>query len=277
MKENGASQCRATLEGMPAEISGSHNRMRSWVLCAVLTEAALIVAAPAIAGMNISIHPAEEAPVELLRPAAGEVLVSGRESTVAWRALRDLEAEGIHEWEAFLSLDGGRSWPVRITPHLDIDQSSFNFSVPLVPSDDVCLMLRFGDERNEVGYVLPLVLRASAPTVASMPVPWPSPAVGRGETARPGVPGVVLWIENDHDGRRVATRATSWKRPAVTWPDAPGLLPCAALTASERRTVDRAADTEDQHRPSVAVQAAASLRQALRGISLLLLLCRWDE
>jgi hypothetical protein len=41
------------------------------------------------------------------------------------------------EWEAFLSLDGGRTYPVRITPHLDLSiRRRFHFQVPAFPTRD---------------------------------------------------------------------------------------------------------------------------------------------
>jgi hypothetical protein len=122
--------------------------------------AVLALPAAAAAGPDIAVRPAHELPVELIRPMPGEVLVGGREATVEWRPLRELETLGIDEWEAFLSFDGGRHWPVRVTPHLDIELSSFRFVVPDIPSDEVRLMLRFGDERRETGYILPMTLRS---------------------------------------------------------------------------------------------------------------------
>ena len=182
---------------------------------------ALALASPALADPHLSIRPASEIPVELLRPAAGEVLEAGREATVAWRTTRDLAAEGIEEWEAFLSFDGGRRWPVRITPHLDIELSSFRFVVPPVASGRARLMLRFGDEESEVGYVLPLELRTVVPATAWAPAPAPS--WRRGERARADAPGVVLWVEGRRDGRDFETRAAIWSPPGLRALRTPGV------------------------------------------------------
>jgi hypothetical protein len=114
----------------------------------LMAVAVLALPAAAAADLDVTVRPVCELPVELIRPLPGEVLVGGREATVAWRPLRELDDLGIDEWEAFVSYDGGRHWPVRITPHLDIELSSFRFVVPHIPSDDVRLMLRFGDERR---------------------------------------------------------------------------------------------------------------------------------
>lgn len=47
-------------------------------------------------------------------PRAGAELAAGSLATVAW----DGPPRGAEEWEAFLSLDGGRTYRLRITPHL---------------------------------------------------------------------------------------------------------------------------------------------------------------
>jgi hypothetical protein len=241
--------------------------------------AAAVVAAPASADadLDISIRPADEAPVELLRPADHEVLEGGRESTVAWRALRDLASEGIHEWEAFLSFDGGHTWPVRVTPHLDIGLSSFRFVVPAIPSDDVRLMLRFGDERRELGYILPVVLRSVLPRNGWLPTPLPAPSFGRGEAARPGVPGVVLWVEAGRNGRRAEVRAATWDRPGLRRARV-ARLPLWLLPAAPWTPVPGCAAPEHSAHPSSAVGRLRSpIGRALWSFPLLLLLCRQNE
>jgi hypothetical protein len=246
-------------------------------LLTVLAAAALW-AVPSFAAteMDISIRPAHEAPVELLRPADGEILVGGREATVAWRALRELPDDGIHEWEAFLSFDGGRYWPVRITPHLDIGLSSFRFEVPPIESDDVRLMLRFGDERRELGYILPHALRSVVPV--GVWTPPPAPASGPGEAAHSGVLGVVLWAEGERDGRHVEMRSSSWASPGVlaTRVNPIGTRPVLATT--ERRTSDsatarpqRTAPAGLAHRPPLPVHAT------VLSLPLPLLTCRQNE
>lgn len=51
---------------------------------------------------------------------------------------------GADEWEAFLSIDDGRSFPVRITPHLPIAERSFAWTVPPLPTASARIRFRFG-------------------------------------------------------------------------------------------------------------------------------------
>lgn len=251
--------------------------VRAWLAFAILSGALLAAPDPAAGFDEISIRPAAEAPVELLRPASGEVLVSGRETTIEWRPLRDLSAEGILEWEAFLSFDGGRTWPVRATPHLDASVTRFRFTIPMIPSDEVRLMLRFGDERRELGYVLPTELRSAVRSDSWAP-PWSArPTLERGETARPGVPGAVLWVEGARDGRRGVTRSavvrpvTADRRGAVGGPSHPFVVP------HDPHTLQLADRTRDPHGTGRPGSARPDRNTTLPALPLLLLLCRRNE
>ena len=59
----------------------------------MLLVAVALLALPAMAAadLDVTVRPAHELPVELIRPMPGEVLVGGREATVAWRPLRELD------------------------------------------------------------------------------------------------------------------------------------------------------------------------------------------
>jgi len=157
------------------------------------------VAAPA-AGMR-------SAPtlVQLAAPQAGETLQAGDTAELAWEPREPfarLDALGqAEEWEAFLSFDGGASYPVRITPHLDVRLRRVRWQVPAIPTNDARLLLRFGDERNETSVELPL-------RFAIAEAPWAAPLFGGvarhaalpGEPALPGQPGVVAWVEGSRQG-----------------------------------------------------------------------------
>jgi hypothetical protein len=70
-------------------------------------------------------------PVELAAPAGGATLVAGSTAMIEWAPLaRWRELGKVDEWEAFLSLDGGATYPVRLTPHLGLAARS---SGPVAP------------------------------------------------------------------------------------------------------------------------------------------------
>ena len=140
-------------------------------------------------------------PITVIEPADGTVLRGGSTATIAWTATAPLP-RGVEEWEAFLSVDGGRYYATRITPHLDIDIRSFEWHVPNVSSNDVRLLLRMGDEREEKSIDVPLRFSIVAePDVRPSAIRF---ARSRGEAARPGDPAVVEWASGDRGGHEVA-------------------------------------------------------------------------
>lgn len=152
----------------------------------------------ALAALSSPVYGAEMA--RLVSPADGAELLAGSEVTIEWEGV-DLPA-GAVEWEAFLSVDGGRTWPLRVTPHLDLSIRRFAFRVPGFPTRDARLLLRFGDERTEVGWELPQRLAISGNLFRES---WPVSSSlislrGRGERAHPEDPGTVVWIEGSRDG-----------------------------------------------------------------------------
>lgn len=179
--------------------------MRRLLLTTALLLAGIAHAAP---GRAVEVRPQ----VRVVAPAPGTELAAGTLATLEWEALGSGLGEHIVEWEAFLSLDGGRTWPLRLTPHLEISRRRFSFRVPALPSRDARLLLRFGDEREEVDVDVPGSFTISAGENRGIvdPVP-PSRRLSRGEAARPGDRGVVLWTEGTRDGtglREVAAGAT---------------------------------------------------------------------
>lgn len=171
----------------------------------VLALAWALWAAPASAGRmdNLMQGPA---PVELVAPADGATLVAGSAATIEWAPLaRWRELPKVEEWEAFLSLDGGATYPIRLTPHLDEDIRRFRWQVPPLPTRQASLLLRFGDERIETGVLMPQRFTIVAPA-SGLVSSWTSlslfarRAPGAGESARPGEPGVVAWVEGSRRG-----------------------------------------------------------------------------
>lgn len=142
-----------------------------------------------------------ERSVRLLSPAPQARLTAGTIAVIEWRAephLLDPEFE-IEEWEAFLSLDGGTTYSIRLTPHLDVGARQFFWRVPDLPTPAARLILRFGNERKEIEMAsqgsFSIVAGAAPPVVT----PRPS-AFRRGEPARPSERGVVAWVEGTRGG-----------------------------------------------------------------------------
>ena len=138
------------------------------------------------AGLILAAIAAQADPLRLLAPSHGDVLRGGHFATLSWSG----DHPGAEEWEAFLSVDGGRFYSVRLTPHLDIDIHRFDVLIPNVDSDDVRILIRTGDERNETILTMPqrFRIRAEAPAVQ----PASTRSVGP-ESARPNEPPVVQW------------------------------------------------------------------------------------
>jgi hypothetical protein len=133
------------------------------------------------------------AAIQVLSPADGTTLRGGHFATLTWSAQQ--LPRGAEEWEAFLSVDGGRYYAVRLTPHLDLSVRSFQVLIPNVDSDDARMLIRTGDERNETIVEMPQHFRIRAEAQAV----FRSRAVERrGESARPNEPGVVQWSVGDH-------------------------------------------------------------------------------
>ena len=122
---------------------------------------------------------------------------------------------GASEWEAFVSLDGGRTFPLRVTPHLPIAEASFRWTVPAVPSSEVRVKARFGVRGVEQEFVFAgtfsIAPGGSDGTISSTRgLPGLSPA--------PGEEGTVAWIEGGVNGARlVVPLSPSGMEPASRW------------------------------------------------------------
>lgn len=136
----------------------------------------------------------------LVAPHDGAELAAGGIAWLAWEPGPGLAEMGrIEEWEAFLSLDGGATFSVRLTPHLALDRKRVAVRLPGTPSDDARLLLRFGDERREVEQ--PVAARFKlVPQPGHLVPPAHRLALRRGEAARQGQAGVTAWAEGGRDG-----------------------------------------------------------------------------
>jgi hypothetical protein len=208
------------------------------------------------------------APVHLLAPWAGAALAAGSTAELEWTpGARFADLQKVQEWEAFLSLDGGATYPVRITPHLDQDLRRIRFQVPPLPARDVRILLRFGDEMRETAVELPERFAIVASPAAVSPameraLPLARSAFAAGEPALPGQAGVVAWMEGSRRGgglhqvvaaeplslrSRLAPPETHYEAAVLaaepTPPEPPGSVPetgAAAPPTSRRAALSRA-------------------------------------
>jgi hypothetical protein len=83
---------------------------------------------------------------QLISPTAGQVLYPGQQVMVKWNATLPNTNAGGCEMEVFLSLDGGRSFTLCLTPHIDPHATYFYWTVPNMPTNAAVLDIRFGCE-----------------------------------------------------------------------------------------------------------------------------------
>ena len=179
-----------------------------------LTRVLLIVAA--ICALPLS--------AEVLRvtaPQAGATLHGGSFATLEWTA--GALPPHAEEWEAFLSIDGGKYYAFRITPHLDIDRRHFDFIVPNVDTSNARILIRTGDEKRESLFELAerfsIVRDARASTLPHVLTSARGP-----EAAREGDPAVIAWADGDRAGSRATQQAAATTSTRI------------AAVASERRS-----------------------------------------
>lgn len=193
------------------------------LLCRTLALAWLALTGAARVSATAETAPAVP-PVRLEAPRHGAELQAGSVAVLAWEPLGpfDLLPE-VQEWEAFLSLDGGAHYPIRITPHLDRDLRRVFWQVPHFPTRDARLLLRFGNEHRETALELPerFAISGTAPLQA-----WTtSRAASPGEPARPGDAGVVVWTEGTRHGGS-SRQVIAWE--GLGFATAPSVAPAAA-------------------------------------------------
>lgn len=88
----------------------------------------------------------------LLVPGSGQTLRAGSEVTIQWTAdLTPCARQFLGEQEINLSVDGGRTFPYRITPRLTYADRSFVWRVPNLPTEQAILDLRYGCEDHPGG------------------------------------------------------------------------------------------------------------------------------
>jgi hypothetical protein len=162
--------------------------------------------------------------VRLLAPAAGTTLRGGSSAELHWSASR-LPAD-TEEWEAFLSVDGGRYYGFRVTPHLDIALQRFTFVVPNVDARDARILIRTGDEERETHFEIPGSFSIVRDDGAEPVAPHVFSA-DRGEAAREGDLPVISWAAGARNGSGITQKAAPPARSSslVRHELTPGELP----------------------------------------------------
>jgi hypothetical protein len=191
---------------------------------------------PALAILACALFARAE-PLHLVAPASGVILRGGSFAELRWAA-GELPASA-EEWEAFLSIDGGKYYAFRVTPHLDIDLRRFTFVVPNVDTRDARILIRTGNEVRETHFES----RGSFSIVRDRDAEQGLPRVlqfGRGEAAREGDPAVLAWAE----GTRHASGVTQQTSPAGR---SPALVARARLTGHVPLVLIHACDPLGAH------------------------------
>src|SRR3954462_8203639 len=166
------------------------------------------------------------ASVRLVAPRAGATLAAGSTAELEWAPGAGFaNFQRAEEWDAFLSLDGGATYPLRITPHLDQDLRRVRFQVPSIPTPDARILLRFGDERHETAFELPGRFAIAGPPALESAFTVSRRAASPGEPALPGRAGGVAWVEGSRRGnglRQVVAEAPPGFRERLAPPETHG-------------------------------------------------------
>lgn len=151
--------------------------------------------------------------LRLVEPQAGSTLLGGSQAAIEWSATSvPAHAE---EWEAFLSLDGGKYYAFRITPHLDLDLRRVTWIVPNVDTKNARLLIRTGDERRETLFEFSAIFSIARDPNAEQVVRH-LVRLGRGEAAREGDAPVVAWADGARNGAGVSVQySTPSHHPAL--------------------------------------------------------------
>jgi hypothetical protein len=110
----------------------------------------------ALVGLSVlSGSPALLASTPFAAPSAGESLSPGSVVELRWTSpCDDLRRRNLDEAELVLSLDGGRTFPVRVTPELNSCATRFVWTVPALPAAHARLALRAGAEERDASEAL---------------------------------------------------------------------------------------------------------------------------
>ena len=83
----------------------------------------------------------------LISPRVGQVLYPGQKIRVEWRSVLPHIDVGACEMEVWLSLDGGTTFTMWISPWLHPRAQYFDWTVPNTPTNAAVMDIRFGCEQ----------------------------------------------------------------------------------------------------------------------------------
>jgi hypothetical protein len=83
----------------------------------------------------------------LISPRVGQVLYPGQHIRVEWTSVLPNINLGACEMEVWLSVDGGRTFPMWISPWLNAKAQSFDWTVPNMLTNAAVMDIRFGCEQ----------------------------------------------------------------------------------------------------------------------------------
>jgi hypothetical protein len=190
--------------------------------------AALAGTAPATAAVAPSggspLPPPGRGPEILLPPAAAGVIHPGEVIELRWRGV----PRGAEEMELLLSLDGGRTYAVRVTPDLDTDRGAFSWRVPPFPSRQARLAMRINLAGREVFAGLSAPFRIAPDRRAA---PWTMRAHG-GDLWLGGPEGAAA-----ADVGRELTAGAPRPRISPLWPSLAAVAPDSPRPARSRTAI----------------------------------------
>ena len=210
--------------------------------------------------------------LRVVAPANGATLRGGSFAELRWTSAQP--PAGAEEWEAFLSVDGGKYYAFRVTPHLDIQLRSFTFVVPNVDTRNARILIRTGDEVHELHFESRDSFSIVRDAKAEQALPRLSQS-GRGEAARDGDPAVLAWTDGDRNGSG-ATRQSSAPVSSAAFTssldarhgDVPVLVPSANVLAAPASTPGLLISARRSH--------ARMSEPLATSVDLLLVCSRWN-
>ncbi|HEV7572193.1 MAG TPA: hypothetical protein VGQ21_11905 [Thermoanaerobaculia bacterium] len=174
--------------------------------------------------------------LRVVAPANGATLRGGSFAELRWTSAQPPAAA--EEWEAFLSVDGGKYYAFRVTPHLDIHLRSFTFIVPNVDTRNARILIRTGDEVHELHFESRDSFSIVRDAKAEELLPRLSQS-GRAEAARDGDPAVLGWTDGARNGSGLSQQSSAPVSSAAfatsivaTHGDVPVLVPAANVLAA---------------------------------------------